>query len=252
MKIDAPTPEQHDGLRRLWQEAFGDGEAFLNDFFASAFSPTRCLCVTEDGRTVAALYWLDALCEGRPVAYLYAIATAKAYRGRGLCRDLMAHTHAKLVSQGYALALLVPGEPSLFDFYARMGYVPCGSIREFSCVASEQALTLSVLSPAEYAARRRALLPVGGVVQEGENLDFLATQAELFGGEDFVLAARREGESLFGIELLGNAACAPAILSSLGCTHGRFRTVGQGKHFAMCLPLCADAPVPTHFGLAFD
>ena len=252
MRIEKPMASLVPSLRRLWHEAFGDGERFLDCFFGTSFSPDRCRCVTMDGEAVAALYWFDGLCEGRPVAYLYAIATAKTHRGQGLCRTLMAQTHKELSDKGYACALLVPGEPSLFDFYARMGYVPCGSIREFSCVASGEAVALSAMTPAEYAARRRALLPVGGVIQEGESMAFLAAQAELFGGEDFILAARREGDSLFGIELLGNAERAPAILSRLGYTEGRFRTVGEGSPFAMYLPLCEDAPMPTYFGLAFD
>lgn len=252
MRIDLPTTEQIPALWALWQEAFGDDEPFLSAFERAAFSLERCRCVSIDGEVAAALYWFDCLCDGVPMAYLYAIATAKAHRGRGLCAALMADTHAHLAARGYAAALLVPSEPSLFGFYARMGYVAFGSIREFFCEVGERAVTCRTLSKAAYAEARRRLLPPGGVIQEKENLDFLETQAELFGGENFVLAARREGDTLYGAELLGDSARAPEILRALGCTRGQFRTLGEGRSFAMYRPLRKDAPIPSYFGLAFD
>ena len=69
MTIDMPKAEQISGLRQLWKEAFGDSDAFLDSFFAIAFSPERCRCVTEDGRPVAALYWFDCGYQGENLAY---------------------------------------------------------------------------------------------------------------------------------------------------------------------------------------
>ena len=86
MTIDAPNVEQTAWLRRLWKEAFGDSDAFLDRFFTIAYSPDRCRCVTADGRVTAALYWFDCDCQGEKLAYLYAVATAQDCRGRGLCR----------------------------------------------------------------------------------------------------------------------------------------------------------------------
>ena len=71
MKIDHPAFEQVPGLRQLWQEAFGDSDAFLDGFFDTGFSPRRCLCVT-DGEPVAAVYWFDCRFAGEKLAYLYA------------------------------------------------------------------------------------------------------------------------------------------------------------------------------------
>ena len=36
-----PTAAHTDGLRALWKEAFGDGDAFLDLFFATAFARER-------------------------------------------------------------------------------------------------------------------------------------------------------------------------------------------------------------------
>lgn len=253
MTVKAPYREQLPALRALWQEAFGDGEAFLDAFEQTAFHEERCRCVTVDGRTVAALYWFDCAYGDARVAYLYAIATVKAYRGRGLCAALMEDTHRHLNALGYEGAILVPGSKKLFAFYEKFGYRTCSHVAEVSCRPSADALSVRRIGIEEYAALRRLLLPEGGVLQENENLRFLQTQATLYAGEGFLLAARREGDTLFGAELLGDATVAPAIVRSLGCKDGRFRTPGKDIPFAMYLSLGEEklAP-PSYFGIAFD
>lgn len=258
---EAPTEADTPALWRLWQEAFGDGEAFLRCFWRTAFSPARCRLVRAGEEIAAALYWFDCQCENERMAYIYAVATAEAHRGRGLCHRLMEETHRHLTESGYTGALLVPGSRELFAFYGRMGYRACGYVREISAAPAERAVAVRETNPRHYAAKRRALLPSGGVIQENENLPFLEAQARLFEGEGFVLAARREGDSLFGLELLGDAAVAGGVLTALGCARGRFRIparVGEAlptdgdKPFAMYLPLKRGATVPTYFGIAFD
>lgn len=240
-----------DALRALWKEAFGDGEAFLDDFFRTAYSPDRCLTLQREGRLAAMVYWFDCSLEGRKLAYVYGVAVAAEFRGRGLCRALMEELHANLEDQGYGGSLLVPGGPGLFRLYEKLGYEACAGIREFSCTAGDEAAALREVEPAEYARLRRELLPGGGVFQEGESLAFLNTQAELYAGENFLLAARKAGNRLRAVELLGDASRAPAILRCLDCEAGTFRTPGNDRPFAMYRPL-RNAPAPAYFGLAFD
>lgn len=250
MTIDHPTPDLVPALRSLWREAFGDTEAFLDAFTATAMDAQRCLCATEEG-LLGALYWFPCSCRGKPVAYVYGVATARAHRGKGVCRRLMEQLHRHLAQRGYAGAVLVPGEEGLFRFYEAMGYRSFCGVRDFVCAPDGQPVTVYPVDAAAYGTLRRALLPEGAVVQEQENLDFLATQATLYAGEGFVLAARREGQRLYGLELLGDPAAAPGILSALGCGEGSFRVFGAGRPFAMYRPLTG-APQPTYFALAFD
>ena len=102
MTIDAPKPFHLPSLKALWKEAFGDTDAFLDTFEKSAFSYHRCRCVTDGDTGAAALYWFDCSYEEGRIAYLYAIATAKSHRGRGLCRALMEDTHKHLKKMGYS------------------------------------------------------------------------------------------------------------------------------------------------------
>jgi len=253
IKICAPERGDRKALRGLWKEAFGDGDAFLDLFENIAFSPDRARALFCDGVLSAALYWFDCECEGEKVAYLYAIATAKTQRGRGLCRALMEDTHTHLRSLGYSAAILVPSSESLFGFYEKLGYRVATQVSEVSCLAEGDAIELVRIDGEEYASLRRALLPEGGVVQEGESMRFLSAQAELYRGERLLLAVRREKDTLVGAELLGEIECAPRIVRTLGAERGIFRTVGGDRDFSMIYPLVAKkAPNPTYFGLAFD
>ena len=253
MTIDKPNADQIAGLRQLWKEAFGDEEAFLDDFFGTGFSPDRCRCITIENEVAAALYWFPCLHQEQPIAYIYGVATAKAHRGKGLCHTLMADTHRILKEQGFDGTILVPQKPDLEALYSSMGYSFCSQIREFVCGPQISDLQLSRINAMEYAKMRRRLLPEGGVLQEGANLDFLSTQARFYAGHGFAMAARAEKDVLHCIELLGNTTVAPALVALLGCAEGKFRTPGPGRDFAMYRPLLGSKlAAPTYFGLAFD
>lgn len=249
MNIDHPTRAQIPALRKLWKQAFGDTDAFLDLFFSTAYAPRRCRCITVQGQIVAALYWFLCHDEEESYAYIYAVATDPAFRGQGLCRRLMDDTHNLLKEQGYAGAVLVPGEPGLFDMYEKMGYTDLSGADSFDLAAGTP-ISMRQVTAEEYAAARRDLLPPGGIVQEGENLHFLDSYAKLYAGKGFVLAAITEGTHLYCTELLGNLSAAPGIVASLGMQTGTFRTPGKNR-FSMYHPL-KDIPAPRYFGLAFD
>ena len=175
MTIDRPSSGQLPALRQLWKQAFGDTDDFLDLFYRVGFSPDRCRCVTLDKLPVAALYWFDAFWEGRKLAYLYAIATDEAHRGKGLCKALMADTHRLLKELGYAGCLLVPAEGSLFDFYGSMGYRTVSTLREFTVQAGDTPVALTPIGSEEYAALRKKMLPSDSVLQEGDTLEEIAS-----------------------------------------------------------------------------
>lgn len=251
MIIDHPQTAHIPALRRLWQQAFGDADSFLDSFFHLGFDPRRCRCAFAEGRPMAALYWFDCACRGRRIAYLYAIATEKEHRGKGICRALMDDTHTLLKDLGYSAAVLVPGEESLFRFYGAMGYGVFSSVSRRQVAAGAASTPLRPVDPKEYALLRRKLLPEGGIVQEGAFLDLLADQFCLFAGDDLVLCAAVDKERLIAQEYLGDFTAAPGILTSLGLKTGLFRAPGKETPFAMGLSLDA-GPLPNYLGLAMD
>ncbi len=253
MNINNPTKEQIFELRHLWTETFGDSETFLNQFFSTAFHPDRCRCVTIENEIIAALYWFDCSYQELPIAYIYAVATAKTYRRQGICHKLMADTHLHLNTLGYKGVLLVPANEPLFTFYKNLGYETCCYLQKFSCMAANNPISIRRIAKTEYASLRKKFLPQNAVIQEKENLDFLETQAELFAGENFLLTAYKKDDILYGIELLGNPKAAPEITAALGCGKGHFRIPGKEIPFAMYYPLeDSHLKPPTYFGLGFD
>lgn len=250
MRIDYPTPEQIPQLRLLWQEAFGDEDAFLDHFFSTAFSPDRCLAVQVDGQVAAALYWIDCRLEGTPVAYLYAVATAKAFRGRGICRALMDRTRSLLSLLGYAGILLVPGSEELRHMYAAMGYETATTVKERDYTAEAEPLPLTPITGGEYSRLRRNYLPAGSVLQESCPA-FLEGCYRLYAGENCLLAAAKTDQGLFCPEYLGDTKKIPDVLCALGAASGRIRMPGADTPFAMWLPL-GDTPAPKYFAFAFD
>lgn len=244
MNLDHPVASQIPQLRALWKEAFGDTDAFLDHFYSKAFSPERCLCATVEGEVAAMAYWFDC----GEYAYIYAVATAKKHRGKGISHALMARIHQILTDKGYAGCILVPGEESLRRFYRGMGYENCGGVEEFDAKATSP-LPLRKLEIKEYAALRRTYLPEGGVIQEGVNLDFLSCWAQFFEAPHALAAAIWEEGKLLVLELLGDVQEAPGIAAALGADTGWFRAPGE-KPFAMHRPLNSNTP-PKYFAFCF-
>ena len=287
-RFDGKIPTEH--LRRLWIRAFGEPD-FWDSFFGTAFRADHTCCIEEEKRVAAALYWFDCVCRGQKIAYIFAVATDPDCRHRGLCRRLMQESHSRLRQQGYDAAMLVPAEEGLVRMYENMGYRPCTSVREFTCRAGDDIVSLEKISGEEFILRRRELLPAGSVLQEGETIDLLQTMAEFYAGEELLLTAWKEGDSLTVPEYLGDPGLAPAVVRALGCRQGSFRMPGETpgtvapvvrrgqtsgergcekkegglegfslteesylsvRPFAMWYPLTEEAQKPVYFAFAFD
>lgn len=237
-------------LRSLWKEAFGDSEAFMDDFFSVAYDQSRCRSIRKDGKTVSALYWFDVDMGSHKMAYLYGVATLSQYRGQGIAAYLIEKTCKQLQEKGYSGVLLVPGSEQLFEYYRRLGFFACTTIDERTCVAQDSML-LRPVNKEEYAMLRRQLLPYRGVEQEGAFLELLERQYSLFAGDGFLLCAAVNGDKAFIPEFLGDECMLPAVIGGLGVQSARVRMPGQGRSFSMYRPLNCNAP-PLYFGLAMD
>lgn len=155
-RISQPTDLP--GIAALWQEAFGDGPSAVEDFFRHF--PACVSFVAEDGgRIVSMVHALPRILSPQtPVAYLYAVATAKTHRGQGLCRELMAFAEAELAKTGIHTTVLTPGEPSLFRFYEALGY-RTAFFRTRTPFAGGQPISLP-----EYAKLREEILQIPHLV----------------------------------------------------------------------------------------
>ncbi|HZJ75913.1 MAG TPA: GNAT family N-acetyltransferase [Clostridia bacterium] len=113
-------------LKTLWHDTFGDSEEYLNAFFNGVYKDENTLVYIENKKPVAALYIIPytMLYNGREikVAYLYALATKPAFRGRGIMAQLIEKSFDVCKSRGYGLITLIPSENSLFNYYERFGF----------------------------------------------------------------------------------------------------------------------------------
>ena len=252
MRCDYPTAAQIPGLRMLWKEAFGDTDLFLDTFFDRGFHPHRCRCITEQGAVLAALYWFEVSCDRQKYAYLYAVATAKSHRGQGLFGMLLEDTKLLLQNEGFHGILLVPETESLARMYEKFGFSVSTYVREFSVKAASSAADLREIGPDEFARLRHSYLPAGSVLQEGADLDFLATQCHFWAGEGWLAAGQIYDGELVCQEFLGDERTIPGLVKALGVPCGHVRTAGADRPFAYLLPLHVDCERPAYFAFALD
>ena len=230
--------------KALWSAAFGD-DGWIDSFFRTAFQAENTLAIFREGQLAAGLAWMQTSCQGRKLAYLYAVATEPEYRHQGLCRELMANAQEALAARGYAGSVLVPADHGLRQMYAAMGYRNFGGVENLTLPAGVP-VPLREVTPQEYAALRRNYLPQGGIVQEDGAIEYLAESAKLYAGNGFLLAATEDEP----MELLGDASQAAGILGALKKDRGTFRLPGPSP-FAMFRPTCDDSWTPAYFGLDF-
>lgn len=183
-------------LLSLWQDAFGDSEAYIRAFHSLFLGRDSCLVAEAEGQAVAAMYILDGPLLFPPSdtalssAYLYALATDPVWRGHGIGTAVFrACVTAALQRQDAACVL--PADESLTHFYRMAGgVVPVSYVREGRVAAEElsrQPERIAVpISMGEYYLRRKSLLRgTPYAVMPGSFLRMEATTMEMFGGGFF-------------------------------------------------------------------
>lgn len=110
-------------VRRLWQEVFGDERSFVDSFLVRYYSPERCVVRRDGNRVVAMAHIVPMQTDAGRTAYIYAVATDPAYRGRGLGRSVVGECVERARREGFDAVALIPSEDSLKSFYAASGFV---------------------------------------------------------------------------------------------------------------------------------
>lgn len=218
----------YDAARALYNEAFpGEPTDFVDALFALGF-PQDLVAMGEDGRLISMLFALPypILTENGPIEakYLYAVATAKEFRGQGHAKRLL----HRVASKGTPV-FLRPMSPSLFDFYKSAGFTPFSPHRELRGEAMGESEGIRSLSKAEYLAARDALAPTPCCRMTE---DFLSL-SYLYGGavaEDGKFAALYEldGDTVLFKEWWGDLDAIPCAAKFLGATHYEARFIEEG------------------------
>ena len=118
--------EDHPQLKVLWSQVFGDTEAAI-DFYFSNRHQNQNMFVYEVEEVIAGMLTMlpvqlafgPEMQNGR---YIYAVATAPAYRNQGISSQLLLYCHNWMEKNGEIAAVLAPASDSLFAFYQKRGY----------------------------------------------------------------------------------------------------------------------------------
>lgn len=167
LTVRPSVPEDVPAQRALWKLAFGDSDAYIDNFYHTYYRPERMVVLEEDGMLRSMTAWFDTafVIPGqveRRAAYLYAVATHPDHRGRGLAARLLDGADDYFRSLDIPAVTTVPAEPSLHRFFGSNGFREC--FRTWSVALRREEIFLppsNVLRPAspeEYGQVRERLL----------------------------------------------------------------------------------------------
>lgn len=115
-----------DAVRDMWKTCFGDSDAYMDIYFREKYRDERTLIYLEENRPIASLQMLPYQFTFHgveiPILYLSGVCTLPEARKKGYMDVLLRYSLTEMARKGFALTLLVPGEPWLLDFYRRYGF----------------------------------------------------------------------------------------------------------------------------------
>ena len=122
-----PAEEYIYDLFNLWKEAFGDEEAYIKLFFETVYKENVTVFADFDnGKIVSAFYLMRSFIRDKNAVYdgyyLYAAATLKEYRGKGIMGKLITEAQNYVSAEGKSFISLVPGEEYLYSYYKKFGF----------------------------------------------------------------------------------------------------------------------------------
>ena len=120
--VKMATDKYRNGIISLWQEAFGDTEAFINGFLDNMGYTENMLIYESNDDVLGMASMLPVFCGENKGRYIYAVATRKEHQGEGICQNIMKAVDQFIVRNNEKFAVLVPAGESLFGFYEKMGY----------------------------------------------------------------------------------------------------------------------------------
>ncbi len=127
MKKVASRPENKKEVLELWQKIFQDTDQYVNLFFDRVYKKENTLVIRDNGSIISALQMIpyEIKTGDRIVsaAYVCGVCTHPSKQGKGYMRQLMSEAMDEMRQRKYAITILIPAEPWLFDFYKKFGYV---------------------------------------------------------------------------------------------------------------------------------
>ena len=194
--------DDREGIIALWQEAFGDSREAVEMFLNNRYLPQNTLVAEENGKIASMLFLLDGEVKAYDkllkAYYLYAAATLKEFRGKGIMAQMLREAEKLAQSGGVDLICLKPAEESLYRFYEKHGYKTVFSIKTVTLIADYSSVTdVSGICPNIFAARETAFAGLDRFIWSKEAIDYAINQHKFYGGKVF---DNREGYCLYSTD----------------------------------------------------
>ena len=110
----------------LWKTSFGDTDDFIRLWFDRVYKDEQTIVIEENGKVVSALqilpYEMTYCGTTIPIGYICGVGTIPFERGKGLMSQLMHQAIKEMQNSDFALAVLIPATPGLFDLYRRFEF----------------------------------------------------------------------------------------------------------------------------------
>lgn len=143
MNLDFAVNSDIPVLKRIWADVFDESREVLDRFFGDLFMPENTVVERVNGEVVSVVYMLPcAQSDGNRGMYIYAVATDPHFRGKGYATKLLNDANSVAKQRGFAFTVLVPGEPSLFEFYRKKGFDKTIKIKQIT-VSKDEMISLS-------------------------------------------------------------------------------------------------------------
>lgn len=113
-------------VKKLWKLCFSDNDEFIDMYFNLRYNSEVNVAIESGDEVIAALqmlpYPITFHGNSVPTAYISGACTHPDYRSRGVMRELLSQAFGRMYRNNIAFTTLIPAEPWLFGYYARVGY----------------------------------------------------------------------------------------------------------------------------------
>ncbi|MCI5795280.1 MAG: GNAT family N-acetyltransferase [Ruminococcus sp.] len=215
MDIRLSSPKYKKKMYSLWQECFGDDNETIDMFFKNSFSYENAVICTEGQEVVSQLFLLPEKLsiagKGYSAYYIYAAATAKKYRKRGIMGSVLKFAASLAADRKSDYLFLVPATEHLFDYYEKFGfYKAVYAEKTVLKLIGGEPLDIKGAAPSDIkkaALKREELLKnVNRVVWRENEIklfsDFLGDDGKIVFGDDFYVSYSPAENGVFVTELL--------------------------------------------------
>lgn len=113
-------------VKALWKICFEDSEEFVDMYFRLRYKTEVNVAIQSGDKVISALQMLPypmTFCgETVQTSYISGACTHPDFRSKGVMRELLSQSFARMLRNGVHFSTLIPAEPWLFDYYKHMGY----------------------------------------------------------------------------------------------------------------------------------